>query len=520
MRIHGPPRSALSGHRILALIVVFTSLVPAAVASQASVGSVVVASQRRSTPFSATCRDGPETAPVYPNSEVETSVAVDPLDPSRLVGAYQQDRWADGGSRGVVTVISTDGGRSWTRQKRTKSSFCTGGRRRNGGDFQRSTDPWVTIAPNSDAYLMTLSLNGSNADHAMLIRKLDADTGRWHRARTLVRENKDSVLNDKNSVTADPNEADGSHVYAVWDRLLTESEGQEPVFGFTGPTRFTRTVDGGQTWSAPVVIYDTGNTAQTLGNQILVSPNLGDGTNEGQLINLSSFIVSLRGRREVSVLQSFDQGDTWSRPIKVADEETVGTRDPDPDAEQDRDSIRTGSLIPDGAVDRTTGTVYVVWQDARFNGSDFDGIVFSRSVDGGQKWSDPIEINKTPDSGPALNRQAFTPSVAVAPDGTIAVTYYDFRNNDTSVHARLETDHWVVHCHPTIQAPCEDPDDWVESGPIGRSFNMKAAPYARGYFVGDYMEVTPVGNDFLTFFSRARTSRDPATVYSSLITLP
>jgi hypothetical protein len=522
MRTNGSTRSGSrpGGHRALALIVVL-SLVPVAAASEAAVGPVVVASQKGSTSLGTTCRDGPETGRKYLNSEVEPMVALDPTDPSRLVGAYQQDRWSNGGARGVVTVISTDGGLSWTRQTRTKSSFCTGGRRRNGGDFERATDPWVTIAPNGDAYLMTLSLNGSDADHAMLIRKLDATTGAWRRPRTLVREAKPSVLNDKNSVTADPNEADGSHVYAVWDRLLTESEGQEPVFGFTGPAMFSRTTDGGQTWSEPVRIYATGSTAQTLGNQILVSPDLGNGTDEGQLLNLFSYIVSLRGRREVSILRSFDQGETWSEPIVVADELTVGVVDPDPDGEQKRDSIRAGGLIPDGTVDRATGSVYVVWQDARFNDFDYDGILFSRSDDGGATWSDPMEINKTPDSGSPLNRQAFTPAVAVAPDGTIAVTYYDFRNNDTGDHATLETDHWVVHCHPTVQAPCTNSDDWVENGPIGPSFNMKAAPYARGYFVGDYVEVAPVGNnDFLAFFSRARNSKDPATVYSSLISLP
>ena len=55
-------------------------------------------------------------------------------------------------------------------------------------------------------------------------------------------------------------------------------------------------------------------------------------------------------------------------------------------------------------------------------------------------------MNKTPTSIPVGNQQAFTPSVDVAADGTVAVTYYDFRNNDAA--APLWTDYWIVHCHP------------------------------------------------------------------------
>jgi hypothetical protein len=50
------------------------------------------------------------------------------------------------------------------------------------------------------------------------------------------------------------------------------------------------------------------------------------------------------------------------------------------------------------------------------------------SGDGGQTWSTPIKVNQTPVLG-NLNHQAFTPSVHVLPDGTVGVSYYDFRNN-------------------------------------------------------------------------------------------
>lgn len=49
----------------------------------------------------------------YLNSEVEPQIAVDPTDPSHLVGAWQQDRWSNGGAHGLVAGYSTDGGASW-----------------------------------------------------------------------------------------------------------------------------------------------------------------------------------------------------------------------------------------------------------------------------------------------------------------------------------------------------------------------------------------------------------------------
>lgn len=490
-----------------------------AAAGPAAVTGFTAVSNRGGSPLGV-CRDGPDEGRKALNSEVEPWVAVDPTNPQRMAVAHQQDRWSNGGARGVVAEITTDGGASWTPYNRTKTSFCTGGRARNDGDFERATDPWVTFAPNGDLFLMTLSINQSDPEHAMLVTKFDASAGRWLRPRTLIRQRNPDFLNDKNSLTADPNEADGSHVYGVWDRVGFErprSSGGDFFLTLQGPTYFARTVDGGRTWEPAHVIFDPGDFRQTLGNQIVVSPVLPNGDSSGQLINIFSLIRNVRSSTKVAVVRSFDQGTTWTAETVIDDMFVRGTSDPDPDSETRRDAIRGGGLIPEAAVDMANGNVYAVWQDSRFNDFDYDGIAFSRSTDGGATWSEPIEVNKTPDSGPALNRQAFTPSVAVAPDGTIAVTHYDFRNNDTSVHSRLETDHWLVHCHPSGAVDCTDAADWEESPPIGGSFNMKAAPYARGYFVGDYAGLAGVPGGFYVIFSRARTARDPATVFGALI---
>ena len=108
-------------------------------------------------------------------TEVEPHVMVDPSNPNVLVGAWQQDRWNDGGSRGIVSASSTNGGATWTINAITKSSDCTGGTAANGGDYERASDPWVAISPNGTAYLMTLSVDqepGGFGSHPNAILRL------------------------------------------------------------------------------------------------------------------------------------------------------------------------------------------------------------------------------------------------------------------------------------------------------------------------------------------------------------
>src|ERR671932_795713 len=58
-----------------------------------------------SDPFASCSIGGPGTN--YPNAEVEPFVAVNPTNPSNVIGAYQQDRWSNGGAHGLATSYST-----------------------------------------------------------------------------------------------------------------------------------------------------------------------------------------------------------------------------------------------------------------------------------------------------------------------------------------------------------------------------------------------------------------------------
>lgn len=456
-----------------------SEIVPA-VADSFSVAPLVLVSGP--SPFTPGCNGAPQNGTNYPNSEVEPWVAVNPANPDNIIGVWQQDRWSDGGANGLLTGVSHDGGATWTRTM-AHFSRCSGGNVLNGGNYERASDPWVTISPNGTAYQISLSVNNSDMANAILVSKSTDGGNTWSEPITLINDTDPTVLNDKESITADP--ANSDLVYAVWDRVVfpnphDRASKYEHSLAPRGPVMFSRTSDGGKRWERARIIFDPAENAQTVGNQIVVLPN-GDLVDIFSLINVYENASGVRGVN-VTVIRSTDKGVKWSKPVIV--DKLLAVNVTDPDTGQ---PVRTGDIIPEIAVDPNSGNLYTVWQDGRFN-SNFSHIAFSMSIDGGLTWTDPIKIDKTPDG-----ISAFTPSIHVASDGTVGVTHYDFRNNTRD--AGLPTDYWLVHCHST----CTNPANWSENH-IAGSFDMETAPLARGFFIGDYEGMSNVGRSFLLFF--------------------
>jgi hypothetical protein len=467
------------------------------------------------SPFAGSgCGLAGQTGTNYPNSEVEPWVDVNPADTDNLIGAWQQDRWSNGGSRGNVVGASSDGGATWTVVDRTKNTRCTDGTVTNGGNYDRASDPWVTISPNGNAYLMSLSIDdnpnstyGANPD-AMLVSKSTDGGLTWSNPTTLIRDTNLNRLNDKNSMTADPNSS--RYVYAVWDRLVTPPSGNpnptagENSFAYRGPTLFARTTNGGQRWQAARIIYDPGTQNQTIGNQIVVLPD--NQKFDGELVDVFDLIYNTKNAHKhrglnAALLRSKDHGRTWSQePVVFAKLLPTDVTDPD-----NGNPVRSADDIPDVAVNPHSGQLYAVWEDSRFSGGQYNGIALSTSTDGGLTWSDPVRVNKTPTNTniPAADKQAFVPSVDVAGDGTVSVTYYDFRNNTSEPKAL--TDYWAVHCHPSSTNSCSQSGNYgAEIRLTDTSFDLEQAPVARGYFMGDYQGLANMGPDFGSFFSQTQ----------------
>ena len=108
-------------------------------------------------------------------------------------------------------------------------------------------------------------------------------------------------------------------------------------------------------------------------------------------------------------------------------------------------------------------------------------------------------------------------------EGTVTVTFYDFRNN-TAADGILATDQWAAHCHPASE-DCSRSAGWNEETRVTpASFDMRQAPFAGGYFTGDYEglgfassdgdAVGPASDVFVSCFSQL-PGGDPSSAFSS-----
>ena len=502
---------------------------------------------------------GQQVGTNYPNTVVEFSLAIAPRNPSSLLLGMQQDRWSNGGSRGQRAEYSSDGGNTFAAASTRGVSKC------QGGPWPRSSDPWVSFWPNGTALfseLVTAELPNPNAfGHNGQTVSRSVDGGKtWQPPTVLVDTPYSSppnpqTLNDKNAVTADYHNG-SQYAYVVWDQLTSYTPGygvnderggndcghpncddqhdglsiarhyrQHPISPaaaagaapapktfVTGPSLLSRTLDGGNTWSAPKVIFDPGSNFQTIGNQVLVLNNT--------LADVFTQQNDLSGADQIGFIYSSDLGATWSAAnlafsLVAGDSVTPNTQT----------HIRSADIIPSATYFSAGNLLIAAWQDTQFSGVPEIALAYSQS--NGFTWSPTIHVNQTPRTSNISFEQALIPAITETPDGTIIVTYYDFRNDTPGATTDL-ADYWAVFCNPFTSADgCTSNGDWsTELRLTGSSFDWNLAPYANGLFLGDYMGLKstgqtawaafgqPVGPQMTDLFVRSITVPTAATAAS------
>jgi len=417
-------------------------------------------------PYAACADGGPGFN--YPSSEVEPYVAVNPASSSNIVGVFQQDRWNNGAARGLAAAVSLDGGLTWATVA-LPFSTCAGVL-----DYPRASDPWISFGPDGTAYATSVSVDLATG-HGAVAAAVSHDGGiTWGDEHELKVDNNRKILNDKESVTADP--VHPGVAYVIWDRANAGRPNNQPTY-------FSRTTDFGKTWSKPKRLTSGTRHQGSIGEIIVVDPRT---DTLYDVYEALSFPRHSGTKRTESVIVSHNRGATWSRPVAIARARVAAVDDPSTGA-----PLRTGSGVPDAAIDPKTGELYVVWEDSRFSRGRYDEVALSTSKNGGRTWSAPIRVNK--ETGLA----AVTPMVAVNSNGKVGVSYFDFRTAPTSDPSTLPTSYWLTTSNRGGKS------FRAEKPIVTTPFDLLSAPFAAGYFLGDYQGLATAGTSFLSFFVQA-----------------
>lgn len=437
------------------------------------------------------------TGTVFTDSAVEAGIAVNPKDPNYIVSCWQQGRFSNGGgSLEIGIAYTSNGGKSWNRTT-VPFQYC------NGGLNQRVTNAWLSYSKDGKKlYLAAVLFNtnfieGVTAQSGVVITT-SVDNGKNWDVPRFVATSFDVLnetvfifpLDDKTSVTADPN--DSRFAYIVWDRL------PNPLSGHSD-TLISRTLNKGLTFQPPQLVYnpsaDPGlvpisnniaNNQQTITNVVVVLPdnpprdcqnqedfNILSSVNRrfsGDLLNFMVRIYARPGTTEdeylsennltvfpqqfvlydIATVRSIDKGANWDivanvvTPLPQANVYTGGYtfNNLGQITGGIGSLLRSYSAIPAYTVNPRNGFLYVVFTSNQLTPNQLPQIALVTSRDGGFTWSEPVLISRTPQNSP--NPQAFSPFVAVTEEGDVGILYFDFRNDNKCNPDQTNTDAWLA----------------------------------------------------------------------------
>jgi hypothetical protein len=220
----------------------------------------------------------------------------------------------------------------------------------------------------------------------------------------------------------------------------------------------SRSTDGGTTWKTVTV-----SAAHGLGGQPLAQPN-------GTLV-----VPFLADAGQIQSIVSTDGGKTFGGPYTIAQETDHGVS-----------YIRTEPL-PSAEVD-ASGTVYVVWQDCAFEaGCASNDIVMSTSTNG-TTWSNEVRIPIDPVNSSVDH---FIPGIGVDPatsgsSAHLALTYYYYPD----AHCTFDT----CRIFAGFVNSTDGGATWTPTLPVlPNPLKLKWLPSAGGRFIGDYISTSISG---------------------------
>jgi len=302
----------------------------------------------------------------------EPSIAVDPNDPTRIVIGWRQFENIESNFRQAGNASTTDGGQSWIYAEPIEAELFR-------------SDPVLSTDSEGNIYYNSLS-SGFFCD---VFKTNDLTT--WEDKTYAYGGDKQWMVIDKTDQSSNGN------IYAYW----------KEQFSACSDNNFTRSTDAGESYEECSLI-EPNPTRGTLA----VGPS-------GEVYACGGWSNTHRVLRS-NTAKNPDEAVTWEvdKIVDLKGEQAL------------YDGPNPGGMLGQVWVavnhsDDYFGDVYLLSTVTRNDSEDPADIMFSRSTDEGQTWSEAIKIN---DDNSSENWQWFG-TMSVAPNGRIDVVWVDTRDN-------------------------------------------------------------------------------------------
>ncbi|HKR12575.1 MAG TPA: sialidase family protein [Pyrinomonadaceae bacterium] len=308
---------------------------------------------------------------------VEPYLAINPKDPNNMLAAAMVITKPDLSGLDCAAFTTFDGGRTWTRH-----------------DFglRSAADPWVAFLPDGTAVLSILEL--TERDETPLLVYRSTDGGRTWPNKPVSLGN----AHDHSTLLVDRfSKQFAGSLYAVSARPFKNAAGKSRSAIYVA-----RSTDGGLTFPNPVHViasnlsYEANNPAILQDGTLLVP--FADHRRAGDRRRLE--------RQRDWMIVSTDGGKTFSEPMLISE------------------SCNGAGGWSSVVAGHTDNRIFHLCAASQFN-----GIHVRYSDTRGERWSDPIRVDRTGNYEPYTR----TPAMAVNKDGVVGVVWYDGRNDPSTI---------------------------------------------------------------------------------------